>query len=141
MVDPEDYVDVNIFVYWLGNHPTFGKTAYKWIKKIEEAPRGKYITSILTLYQAIVIIAGLTGKSLKDQELIEETVNSIKSLPGLTITPLTIEDVTQAEKLMREHNLDYEDAIHLATALRNRAKEIISNDEDFEKTTLKRKFS
>lgn len=141
MVDPEDYVDVNIFVYWLGNHPTFGKTAYKWIKKIEEAPRGKYVTSTLTLYQAIVIIAGLTVKSLRDRELIEETVNSIKSLPGLTITPLTIEDVTQAAKLMRERDLDYEDAIHLATALRNRAKEILSNDEDFEKTPLKRKFS
>ncbi|MEM1582572.1 MAG: type II toxin-antitoxin system VapC family toxin [Candidatus Bathyarchaeia archaeon] len=63
------------------------------------------------------------------------------SLPGLIITPLTVEDITQAAKLMGEYNLDHEDAIHLATALRNRAKEIISNDEAFDKAPQKRKFS
>ncbi|MBS7626801.1 PIN domain-containing protein [Candidatus Bathyarchaeota archaeon] len=141
MVDPEGYIDINIFVYWLGNHPTFGRASYEWIKKIEEAPRGKYVTSALTLYQTMVIIAGLTGKNLKDQELIEEVVNSIESLSGLRIIPLTMEDVTQAAKLMKEYSLDCEDAMHLATALRSRAKEIISNDEDFNRTPLKRRFS
>ena len=29
------YLDVNIFVYWLGKHPKFGETAYKWIKKLK----------------------------------------------------------------------------------------------------------
>lgn len=140
MVEPEGYIDINIFIYWLGNHPTFGRTSYKWIKKMEEAPLGKYVTSALTLYQIMVIIAGLTGKNLKDQELIEEVINSIESLPGLRIIPLTLEDLTQAAKLMKEYNLDYEDAIHLATALKSKAKEIISNDEDFDKTPLKRKF-
>ncbi|MEM2137213.1 MAG: PIN domain-containing protein [Candidatus Methanomethylicia archaeon] len=141
MVDSEVYIDINIFIYWLGNHPTFGKTSYEWIKKVEKAPRGKYVTSTLTLYQTMIIIAGLTGKNLKDQELTEEVVNSIKSLSGLKIIPLTMEDMTQAAKLMKEHNLDYEDAIHLASALRSKAKEIISNDDDFDKTPLKRKFS
>ncbi|MBS7612391.1 type II toxin-antitoxin system VapC family toxin [Candidatus Bathyarchaeota archaeon] len=141
MVEPEAYIDVNVFVYWLGNHPTFGGASYEWIKKIEGAPRGKYVTSALTLYQIMVIIAGLTGKNLKDQELIEEVVNSIESLPGLRIIPLTVEDITQAAKLMKEYSLDYEDAIHLTTALRSKAKEIISNDEDFNRTPLKRKFS
>lgn len=61
-MEPESYVDVNVFVYWLGNHPVFGKTAYEWIKKIENASKGKYITSSLTLYQTLIIIAGLTGK-------------------------------------------------------------------------------
>lgn len=141
MVDPEAYIDINIFVYWLGGHPTFGRASYEWIKKIEGARRGKYITSALTLYQTMVIIAGLTGKNLKDQELIEKLVNSINSLSGLRIIPLTMEDMTQAAKLMKEYSLDYEDAVHLATALRNKAKEIISNDEDFDKTPLKRRFS
>ncbi|MEM1547309.1 MAG: type II toxin-antitoxin system VapC family toxin [Candidatus Methanomethylicia archaeon] len=141
MVDSEVYIDINIFIYWLGKHPTFGKTSYEWIKKVEKAPRGKYVTSTLTLYQTMIIIAGLTGKNLKDQELIEEVVNSIKSLSGLKIIPLTMEDMTQAVKLMKEYNLDYEDAIHLASALRSKAKEMISNDDDFDKTPLKRKFS
>lgn len=142
MVDPnpEGYVDINIFVYWLGNHPAFGRKSYEWIKKIEEASRGKYVTSALTPYQTMVIIAGLTGKNLKDQELVEEILNSMESLSGLRITPLTVEDVTQAAELMKEYSLDYEDAVHLATALRSKAKEIISNDEDFDRTTLKRRL-
>jgi predicted nucleic acid-binding protein len=140
MVDPESYVDINIFIYWLGNHPTFGKPAYEWVKKIEEAPRGKYVTSSLTLYQTLVIIAGLTGRSLKDKPLVEEVVNSITSLPGLVITQLTTEDITKAVSLMKEYDLDYEDALHLTTALRNSVKEVISNDQDFDKTPLRRTF-
>ena len=140
MVAPESYVDVNIFIYWLGNHPTFGKTAHRWMKKIEEAPQGKYVTSSLTLYETLLIIAGLTGRSLKDKTFVEEVVKSITSLPSLLITPLTLEDVTEAANLMKKYDLDYEDALHLAAALRNSVKEIISNDRDFDKTPLKRKF-
>ncbi|MEM2614561.1 MAG: type II toxin-antitoxin system VapC family toxin, partial [Nitrososphaerota archaeon] len=129
------------FVYWLGNHPTLGRRSYEWIRKIEGASRGKYVTSALTLYQIMVIIAGLTGKNLKDQELVEEVVNSIEGLSGLRIMPLTMEDITEAAKLMKEYSLDYEDATHLASALRSKAKEIISNHEDFDRTPLKRRFN
>ena len=140
MVDPEGYIDINLFIYWLGNHPTFGKPAYTWIKKIEGAPRGKYVTSSLTLYQTLVIMAGLTGRNLKDKTLVEEVVNSITSLPGLLITPLTTEDTSKAVELMKGYDLDYVDALHLTTALRNNVKEIISNDQDFDKTPLRRTF-
>jgi predicted nucleic acid-binding protein len=140
MVAPESYVDINIFIYWLGNHPIFGETAHKWIKRIEEAPQGKYVTSSLTLYEMLVIIAGLTGGSLKDKTFVEEVVKSITSLPSLLIAPLTAEDLTEATNLMKKYDLDYEDALHLAVALRNSVKEIISNDQDFDKTPLKRKF-
>ncbi len=140
MVAPESYVDINIFIYWLGNHPTFGETAHKWIKRIEEAPRGKYVTSSLTLYETLIIIAGLTGGSLKDKTFVEEVVKSITGLPSLLIAPLTAEDLTEAINLMKKYDLDYEDALHLAAALRNSVKEIISNDQDFDKTPLKRKF-
>jgi predicted nucleic acid-binding protein len=57
-------------------------------------------------------MAGLTGKNLKDQKLAEEITHSITSLPGLTIIPLTQKDITQATSLMKEYELDYEDAIH-----------------------------
>lgn len=137
----KSYIDINVFVYWLGKHPTFGHTAYKWIKKIEEVPKGNYITSTLTLYQTLVTIAGLSGESLSNRKFVEEVLNSIINLPGLTLTPLTIEDLIQSIKLMEEYNLDYEDAVHLAMALRNKVKEIISNDEDFDKTPLKRIFN
>ena len=140
MVDRPSYVDINIFVYWLGRHPTFGEAAYEWIKKIESSPRGRYVTSSLTLYEALVVIAGLTGRSLKDRTLIEGVVNSITNLKGLVIEPLRLEDFTRALDLMEEYSLDYEDSLHLSTAIKAGAKEIVSNDKDFDKIPLKRKI-
>ena len=140
MVGITSYVDVNIFVYWLGNHPLLGKTAYEWIKKIEIAPKGEYITSSLTLYETLVIIAGLTGRSLKDKRLVEDIINAMTHLKGLLIDSLTPEDLIQAVELMKEYGIDYEDSIHLTVALRKGAKEIVSNDKDFDSTRLRRNF-
>ena len=137
MVDRR-YVDINIFVYWLGNHPKFGETAYKWIKKIENSSRGEYVTSSLTIYETLVIIAGLTGKNLKDKTFTEKVVNSITHIRGLTIEPLKPEDFTKAVDLMNDCKLDYEDSIHLAVAIRTGAQEIVSNDKDFDTTLIKR---
>lgn len=138
MVERKVYVDVNVFVYWLGAHPEHGESALQWIRKMEAAPRGTYTTSALTLYQLPVIISGLTGKTLKDADMVVATLEPVTSLSGLTIEPLRLEDTTNALKLMRAHSLDYEDALHLATAQRAGAKTIISNDQDFDKAPLKR---
>jgi predicted nucleic acid-binding protein len=132
------YVDINIFVYWLGNHPKFGETAYKWIKEIENSSRGEYVTSSLTIYETLVIIAGLTGKNLKDKTFTEKVVNSITHIRGLTIEALKPEDFTKAVDLMNDCKLDYEDSIHLAVAIRTGAQEIVSNDKDFDTTLIKR---
>ena len=140
MVDFQSYVDVNVFVYWLGEHPTFGKTAYEWIKRIEDSPRAEYVTSSLTLYETTMILAGLTNRSLKDRELVNGVIEPITSLKGLKIAQLRPEDLTQATELMDEYDLDYEDAIHLATALRMGVKKIVSNDNDFDKTPINRVF-
>lgn len=140
MVGVASYVDVNVFVYWLGNHPLLGKAAYEWIKKIENAPKGEYVTSSLTLYEAMVIIAGLTGRNLKDKRLVEDVIDSMTHLKGLLIDPLKPEDFIQAVELMKEYDIDYEDSIHLTVALRKGAKEIVSNDKDFDNTQLRRTF-
>ncbi len=138
MVGKPRYLDVNIFIYWLGNHPKFGEAAYKWIKKIENSPLDEYATSSLTIYETIVIIAGLTGKNLKDKTFVEEVVNSITRIKGLTIEPLEPEDFVKALDLMNDCKLDYEDSIHLAVANRIGAKEIVSHDRDFDTTSMRR---
>src|SRR5665647_303866 len=126
------YIDVNVFVYWLGNHPKYGQIALEWIKKIESSQKGEYITSALTLYETIVIMGGLTGKNLKDQNFVQQVITPITRIPGLVIEPLKSEDFQKAAELMNECKLDYEDSLHLAVAIRSGAKEIISNDKDFD---------
>ena len=80
------YVDVNVFVYWLCSHPSFGERAKNWIKRIEK--EGNYITSVLTVYETLVIVAGLTDKSLKDREFVKTVINSFAGLRGLKIEPI-----------------------------------------------------
>ena len=132
------YVDVNVFVYWLGNHPKYGQVALDWIKKMEISPRGEYVTSALTLYETIVVIGGLTGKTLKDQDFVQQVINPMNSIKGLVIEPLKSEDFKKAAHLMNEFKLDYEDSLHLAVAIRTGAQEIISNDKDFDPAQIKR---
>jgi uncharacterized protein len=59
-------------------------------------------------------------------------------IKGLTIEPLKPEDLTSAAELRDNNKLDYEDALHLAVALRTGAKEIITNDKGFNATNIKR---
>jgi uncharacterized protein len=132
------YIDVNIFVYWLGKHPKFGETAYKWIQKIENSTSKEYFTSSLTIYETVVIMAGLTGKNLKDTVFVEEITNSFIRMKGLAIEPIKAEDFATATDLMGTYKIDYEDALHLAVATRLGAQEIISNDKDFNTTPIKR---
>lgn len=140
MVEPRAYVDVNVFVYWLGGHPSFGETAYRWVKSIENAPPGRFVTASLTVYEVLVLIAGLAGRSLKDRAFVREAVEAIRSLRGLRIVPLTPADLASAVELVGEFKLDFEDALHLAVALRVGAREIVTNDRDFDRTPLVRRF-
>jgi predicted nucleic acid-binding protein len=132
------YVDVNVFVYWLGNHPKFTEAAQSWIRKIESSQRGEYVTSCLTLYETLIILGGLAGKNLKDKDFVGQVINAITSLKALTIEPLKSGDFKKAADLMGECGIDYEDSLHLAIATRVGAQEIISNDKDFDNTQIKR---
>ncbi len=132
------YVDVNVFVYWLGKHPKFGEAAHSWVQKIENSTRKEYFTSSLTIYEVLVIMAGLTGKKLKNIVFVEEVTNSLTRMKGLTVEPLKPEDLTAAVDLMCSSKIDYEDALHLTVAIRIGAQEVVSNDKDFNTTQIKR---
>ena len=121
-----------MFIYWLCSHPSFGEKAKNWIEK-----KGNCIISSLTLYETLVIVAGLTNKSLKDKEFVKIVVNSIIGLKGLKVESLTKEDITKALEIMNDFGLD---SLHLAVALRKNVKEIVSNDSDFDRTNIKRVF-
>jgi len=138
-VDEKTYLDVNVFVYWLGGHPTFGPRALKWIGEAEEAP-GQFVTSALTIYEVLVIIGGLTGRTLKDSGFVEEALSALMGVRGLHVEPLTAACYTEALELMDMYGLDYEDALHLAAAVQVKAQRIVSNDGDYDRAALRRVF-
>ena len=133
------YLDVNIFVYWLTDHPEFGEKALHWIKKIEDNPN-EYMTSALTIYETAVIIAGIFGNTLKDTKFVTQINMVFSELNNLNIIPLTPHQIIEAPTLMTRYDLDFEDAIHLNAAMENDVKRIISNDKDFNKSPVNREF-
>lgn len=140
MAQTKRYIDVNVFVYWLGNNPALGEKARKWINEIENSPSGDYVTSSLSLYEALVSLAGLADKTLKDLDFVESIIKALNGIKGLMIEPLMPLDYATAIDHMGECGLDYEDSLHLAVAIRTGAKEIISNDKHFDATPLKRHY-
>ncbi len=139
-MDPEAYLDVNVFVYWLGGHPSYGAQAHRWIKTVENSVGMKYATSALSLYQVLVVMAGLAGETMKDAGFVEKVQEAITGLRGLQIVPLTSMHFSRALDLMRAYSIDYEDALHLAVAMDEGFDKIVSDDNDFDKTPLKRVF-
>ncbi len=85
-----------------------------------------------------MIIAILTGGSLKYEKITEMVVDSLNKIKGLRIEPLKSEGFAKALELMKESRLDYEDSLHLATVLRIGAKEMASNNRHYDGTPLKR---
>ena len=134
------YIDVNVFVYWLSGEGELLEKAKRWIKTIEKSRKGEYCTSALTIYETVVIVAGLTGKKLNDKDFISDILNAITRIKKLKINPLREKILHDAVKVMIEKGLDFEDAIHYVTAKQCAATRIITNDKDFDKTDLTRSF-
>ncbi len=127
-----NYVDVNVFVYWLTNHPDFGETATTIIRGIELGE--KAATSALTLWQLHILLKK-ESKNYSERMLIEE----MSKLKNLSILPLTLKDFKNALAYQRK-GLDLEDSLHYATANRVNAAFIYSNDTDFDNLSIRRKF-
>ena len=108
-------------------------------KIINSSPK-EFITSSLTIYEALYILAGLSGTNLKNKRFVQQITLSLTEIKGLTIEPLKPEDLTNAAELMNDNKIDYEDALHLAVATRTGVKEIITNDKRFNVVNIKRVF-
>ena len=130
------YIDTNIFIYAIENHPKFGSSCKKILKDVENG-RIKVSASILVLVETLNVLNRLNkelrrgGKKPLD---ISMNIAAIESLPitWLDLNPLIIEKAAQYE-----YAINSADYIHLATMELNQINEIISADgDDFDKIKL-----
>ena len=128
-----NYIDVNVFVYWLTDHPAFGEPATRIIQKVERGE--KMCTSSLTLWLLHVL---LQREVQNYSEIV--LLQSILKLEDLKIVPLVLQDYIDAVIYKKEFGLHLEDNLHYTVAHRLGAKVIYSNDTDFDKTDIERRF-
>ncbi|MEM2153164.1 MAG: type II toxin-antitoxin system VapC family toxin [Candidatus Bathyarchaeia archaeon] len=107
------YVDVNVLYYYLTAHPVYGEISKRYLEEYG----GQLVTSSLTAWLLYVLTR-------------VENVASILDEIGVELAPFDSSLLKEAARLKKPK--DFEDRIHLATALRLGVATILSNDRDFD---------
>ncbi len=115
------FVDTNIFIYSITDHPKFGETAKKILKRIEHDEQAA--TSTLVLCEVAWVLEAM-GK----QNLIKPTLEKILSYRNLEITGFDQDDLLLGASYMHLHGIDSNDALNLAIMTKTHICEIYSND-------------
>ncbi|MEO6760861.1 MAG: type II toxin-antitoxin system VapC family toxin [Candidatus Saccharimonadales bacterium] len=107
------YLDSNILIYLFEHHPQFGRQVADIISGLQ--PTNRFICSTLTVTECLAQVTKITLKTFHE-------------LPQLDLIPLDEAVANQAATLQRDANLRIGDAIHLATALQEKADLFLTND-------------
>jgi uncharacterized protein len=121
------YLDANIFIYALGNVDKKTQNCINILRKIVRNEVEAY-TSVLTWDEFLYSIRKQVGK----QKALDES-SKFLNLPNLVFLDANNEVLLKAQELSEKYNLKPRDAIHAATAIKNKIPKIISDDSDFDK--------
>ena len=116
------FIDTNVFIYVITNHPHFGKTSTTILERVESGEEAATSTLVLCEIEWVLEAMGKQGD-------IKETLEKILSYPSLLITSFDSDDMIVGSNLMVMHRLDFNDAVNLAIMERLGIDEIYTNDE------------
>ncbi|MFH1585433.1 MAG: PIN domain-containing protein [archaeon] len=118
------YIDANVFVQGILREDNNSKEVVLKMAKKEFIG----VTSILSWDEITFIVKKFLGK-----EVAETEGKKFFRLPNLLFIDAKKEIILRAQRLFERYNIGPRDAIHIATAIHAGAKEIISEDSDFDK--------
>jgi len=116
------FVDTNIFIYTLTEHPRFGKTAKNILERIQKGE--KAITSTLVLCEVAWVL-----EAMGRQGDIKSVLEKIMSYRTLEIVSYTQDDLLVGANNMATENIDFNDGVNLALMMRLGISEIYTNDQ------------
>lgn len=126
------YLDTNVVVYAIGNHPKYGKKCKEILDDVE-AGREKVCSSIVMLVEIVAVLVRVNralrrrgGKELD----IKNNVNALLSLPINWVDLSLVVIRRAAEYRYPTSGTDY---VHLASAEICGAEEILSADRELDK--------
>ena len=126
------YVDTNVFIYAIENHPKYGESCKKVLLDIEYE-KIKTSSSVLVLVEIINVLTKI-NKILKEQKKkpldISKNIDAILSLP---ITWFDLDFLIIKKASEYTYNVTGVDYIHIATMEINSVPEIISADGELDK--------
>lgn len=126
------YLDTNIIVYAIENHPKYGKMCKKILEDIE-ARRLEVSASVLVLVELINVLTKL-NKILKRRERrplsINENIRAVLSLPIVWVDLGFLVIEKASEYNFEINGIDY---IHVASMEVNSISEVLSADKDLDR--------
>ncbi len=143
------FIDANIFLYEVFDHPRFGENAYKILKDVENGTI-KGITSTLVLdevlHKMILIEASdkfhistkdtvsFLKKNPKEIPLLESSwkdIDRIQEIENLTVCGISPDVFKSSINVAKANMLLTHDALHIAVMKYESISDIASNDSDF----------
>jgi len=124
------YLDSNVFIYpVIADEKTERKAflAKKILLKIAEGSL-KAATASLTWDELIWSVRKISGL-----EIAIEEGKKFLEFPNLKILSVDEKTIKEAQEIIEKYKLKPRDAIHASCAIKNNIKEIISDDQHFEK--------
>ena len=121
------YLDSNVFIFAALNNEELGDEARTILEKVE---KGEVIAASSSLSFDEVTWIIKRNRAYEDAITIGE---ALLNMPKLRLIGVNGDLLTLALSLMRKYSLDPRDSIHAATAIKERAGVMISEDTDFDR--------
>jgi len=115
------FVDTNIFIHAMTDHPKFGKTAKRILERIEKGEEA--VTSTLVLCEVAWVLEDM-GK----QGDIKPTLEKILSYKSLKVIGFDQDDLLVGANNMLTYGIDFNDGVNMAVMTKIRVYEAYSND-------------
>jgi len=129
------YLDTNVLIYAIENHPRYGRVCKTILSDVEKG-RSEVCASILILIELLNVLTKI-NKILKKEK--KKPLNIRKNLDAVLSLPIIWYDVDLVLlKRAAEYDLDVSgvDYVHIATMEINMINEVISADKELDKVTL-----
>jgi predicted nucleic acid-binding protein len=126
------YIDTNIFIYAIENHPKYGKSCARILRDIQEK-KIESSASVLVLVELISVLVKL-NKVLSSKEeaklVIRDNIAAIQSLP---IIWMDLDFLTIERAASYDYPINGVDYLHIASMELNSLTEILSADRELDK--------
>ncbi len=115
------FVDTNVFIYSITDHPRFGEKAKRILKRIEEGEEAVTTTLVLCEISWVLEAMGRQGD-------IKSTLEKILSYKNLEVVGFETDDLLVGANNMRLYGIDFNDGLNVAVMTKIGVLEAYSND-------------
>lgn len=115
------FVDTNVFIYSITDHPRFGEKAKRILKRIEEGEEAVTTTLVLCEVSWVLEAMGRQGD-------IKSTLEKILSYKNLEVVGFETDDLLVGANNMRLYGIDFNDGLNVAVMTKIGVLEAYSND-------------